>query len=347
MISRKKLTLIAAAALLAASAALLCRCILNSRIPEPKPFARLECALETDTLSSRAGALVTGYNYNLLERFGEATQRNLGIRLARPDHAFLDSLLRGSIDLLAAPLTDSLRTDSLAVSIPLDSIYVWIARKEDSALIAEMNSWIEQWHESEERLAARDIFLVNYSPYRISEYGALSPYDHIVREQADSTGNDWRLLSSIIYKESRFHMEAHSRRGASGLMQMMPSTALSMGFSDLTDPGQSVKAGALYLNRLKRHFRKNSANQNELLKFTLAAYNAGMGRIDDCIAYADSIGVDTSVWDSVTVVIPEMSDSAVVASGVLKYGQFKGTETIDYVNSVLKLYDDFRRMYPE
>lgn len=323
------------------------RCHYKPAEPEEDVIPHLECALELDTLSSRAGALVTGYNYNLLERYAAGTEKTLNIRLARPGHAFRDSLLSGAIDILAVPCSDSLCTDSLLVSAPLDSIYVWLTRKEDAARMEEMDGWIAEWHESPEHLEAKDIYLVNYSPYRISEYGGLSPYDSIVREQADSTGNDWRLLSSIIYKESRFHMEARSHRGASGLMQMMPSTALALGVTDLTDPEQSVKAGALYINRLKRHFRKNSANNDELLKFTLAAYNAGMGRIDECISYAESRGMNTSVWDSIVVVIPEMSDSLIVASGTLKYGQFKGTETINYVNSVLKLYEDFCWMYPD
>ena len=53
----------------------------------------------------------------------------------------------------------------------------------------------------------------------------ISPYDHVIRNISEREGNDWRLMSAIAYHESRFTADIVSRRGARGLMQIMPAVA--------------------------------------------------------------------------------------------------------------------------
>ena len=53
----------------------------------------------------------------------------------------------------------------------------------------------------------------------------ISAYDNLIRDISEPEGNDWRLLSAIAYHESRFTPDVTSRRGAKGLMQIMPSVA--------------------------------------------------------------------------------------------------------------------------
>ena len=146
---------------------------------------------------------------------------------------------------------------------------------------------------------------------------------------------DWRLLSALIYQESQFHIELRSRRGAEGLMQMLPSTAGKMGYTDLFNPEESIKAGTEYLLRLQNMFRGKAADKDELYKFTLAAYNAGEGRIMEW------------TWDGIVSVIPEMRDEATIqVDSVLRLGTFQGTETISYVKRVFSLFEDFKTISP-
>ena len=56
--------------------------------------------------------------------------------------------------------------------------------------------------------------------------------------------------------------------------------------------------------------------------------------------------MDTSHWDKVIEVIPEMNDEAVVDTGAVRLGVFKGKETISYVDRVISIYDQFRRICP-
>ena len=175
----------------------------------------------------------------------------------------------------------------------------------------------------------------------------LSPYDSLIRAHADSLGWDWHLLAAVIFQESRFNTEARSPRGAEGLMQMMPATARKYGVTDPLDPEQSIAAGARMLGNLIRRYYLVGDNMTERYKYALAAYNAGVGRIDDCLRVARLLGTDTSYWlNVVNQVLPRMQDETILASGAVKSGPFRGEETVHYVNRVISLYQRFCRICP-
>ncbi len=77
-----------------------------------------------------------------------------------------------------------------------------------------------------------------------------------------------RLVAAIIEAESEFNPRAVSRRGARGLMQLMPTTAASLQIGDSFDPYANVEGGVRHLRRLMNRFRGR-------LPLVLAAYNAG------------------------------------------------------------------------
>src|SRR3989442_13201707 len=76
------------------------------------------------------------------------------------------------------------------------------------------------------------------------------------------------LVAAIIEAESEFNPRAVSRRGARGLMQLMPDTASSLRVSDTFDPYENIDGGVRHLRRLMDRYRGN-------LPLLLAAYNAG------------------------------------------------------------------------
>ena len=79
---------------------------------------------------------------------------------------------------------------------------------------------------------------------------------------------DVELLASVIKTESNFHVDAVSRTGARGLMQLMPSTARYLGVQDVTRADQNIAGGTAYLDSLLKLYKDN-------LALALAAYNAG------------------------------------------------------------------------
>jgi soluble lytic murein transglycosylase-like protein len=76
------------------------------------------------------------------------------------------------------------------------------------------------------------------------------------------------LLHAVVRAESAYDPDAVSRKGAVGLMQLMPATAERYGVDDRQDPEQNLRGGAAYLNDLLEMF-------DEDLRLALAAYNAG------------------------------------------------------------------------
>lgn len=93
-------------------------------------------------------------------------------------------------------------------------------------------------------------------------------YGAVVAKAAREQNLDQALLRAVISVESGYNPRAVSRRGAVGLMQLMPDTAQRYGVTDLYDPAENVHAGARYLRDLMQKF-------NDDLPLTLAAYNAG------------------------------------------------------------------------
>lgn len=94
----------------------------------------------------------------------------------------------------------------------------------------------------------------------------------LVEQAARRHGLDTALVLAVVSVESAFRPEAVSPKGAQGLMQLMPSTAASLGVADAFDPEQNVDAGVRHLEALVRQYGGD-------LTRALAAYNAGPGAV--------------------------------------------------------------------
>jgi soluble lytic murein transglycosylase-like protein len=99
------------------------------------------------------------------------------------------------------------------------------------------------------------------------------PFAELVNEVALRYDLDPDLIHAVIAAESNYNPRAVSRKGAIGLMQVMPATGRSLGVTDLIDPHQNVVAGARHLRRLLDHYDGD-------VTLAVAAYNAGQGAVD-------------------------------------------------------------------
>lgn len=96
--------------------------------------------------------------------------------------------------------------------------------------------------------------------------------DQLIRDASGRYRLDPDFVSSVIKAESNFQPRAVSRKGAQGLMQLMPGTAILLGVSNPFDPKANIDAGTAYLSQLLDQYN------NDPIK-ALAAYNAGANRV--------------------------------------------------------------------
>ena len=148
-------------------------------------------------------------------------------------------------------------------------------------------------------------------------------HEDIIRQQAADKGLDPSLIAGVIYVESRFRDQT-SHAGAKGLMQILPSTAdyiarksggTAFEQGDLATPQINIAYGSWYLRYLLEHY-----HGNELL--TLAAYNAGEGKVDEWYRNASARGEDFDVASHIPF-----------------------PETRSYVGSVLEVRGRYRQEY--
>jgi membrane-bound lytic murein transglycosylase F len=172
----------------------------------------------------------------------------------------------------------------------------------------------------------------------------ISPYDDLFKKHSGSIAWDWRLLASIAYHESRFDTLQVSWAGAAGLMGLMPRTAGAFGLNPgrRSDPEESIRASVKYISELKKNFPA-FMDENERTKFVLASYNAGLGHILDGQALARKLGKDPLIWnDNVEKCLELKRFAKYYKDDVCKYGYFRGTETINYVDRVMKRWQYYQ-----
>lgn len=173
----------------------------------------------------------------------------------------------------------------------------------------------------------------------------ISEYDSIMQTVETESGIDWRLLSAIAYTESKFHGHLVSRRGAVGVMQVMPSIGRYFGISteELSKPHNNIRAAAFLLCDIESTLRlPEGLAEKDRLGILLACYNAGIGHVNDARRLARAFGESMNSWNSVSHYLRLKSDPEYYEHEVVKYGKFEGgRSTTAYVRNVLKRYEHY------
>lgn len=119
------------------------------------------------------------------------------------------------------------------------------------------------------RFMLRVIFVFSFLlPY--SCFADENAYDHLINKFAMEYGLDPATIKAVIKAESNFNKFTISRKGAVGLMQLMPDTARKLAVTDIHSPEENIRGGTKYLRDMLYIFK------GDLIK-ALAAYNAGPG----------------------------------------------------------------------
>jgi peptidoglycan lytic transglycosylase F len=226
----------------------------------------------------------------------------------------------------------------------------WAVRKDDVELLSAVNNFLEKEY--------RGLFYnITYKKYfsdpkkvrdAVEEYnavmkeGVISPYDELIKKYSEQYGFIWRLIAAQIYQESRFNPRAKSWVGAKGLMQVMPKTGKEFGFTRLEDPEIGIHAGVKYMDWVRGRFDDKPDLLNRIW-FSLAAYNAGIGHLNDARKLADRKGWNPLDWFNnvekamLLLAQPEYAKQA-------RHGYVRGSEPVKYVRSISDRYHAYQSL---
>ena len=310
----------------------------------------ITCAIELGDDMKYSHGLESGFSYEVMKDFARDHNCNIKIVVGRKGVSYVDSLMLGTIDLLVMHTEDAADNENLLLSENILDCSAIAMNTGKEAHVSEIDEWLETYVLSDEYKEKKNRFFRAFNPIKRAQRGVrsriISPYDDLFKKYAKELGWDWRLVAAVVYQESKFSISSRSHRGASGLMQVMPKTGAIYGITDLTDPEQNLIAGTKHLKRLQGLYRRSKMTKEERIRFTLAAYNAGEGRIKDCRSLARSKGLDANVWANIVKVMPLMKSKEILDEDNIRLGKFNGKETVEYVDKVMDLYQAICKICP-
>lgn len=149
-------------------------------------------------------------------------------------------------------------------------------------------------------------------------------YAPLFKKYASEYEFDYLAIVAQGYQESGLDNNKVSHRGARGIMQLLPSTAKQMGYSDLSDPEQNIAAGVKYLDWLRAHYiNQDDIEDSERMALIWAAYNAGPTKMRQMRRLAEEMDLDPNRW---------------FGNVEIAAGRIIGSETVRYVSNVYKYY---------
>ena len=271
-----------------------------------------------------------GLQFELAEAFAQSIGVKVQMEISPDTATLLKKLEEGEIDFIA-------------LEIP-----TWQTRTDKSLLGEAIADW---W--SPERVERQKAAINQRSSYvvhrqmrpvmRDAAHGIISAYDDLFRRYSNTAGWDWRLLAAQCYQESGFDPQAVSSMGAQGLMQLMPFTADAMGVpaDKRFDPEQNIAAAARYIRKVSQSFA-DIRNADERIRFTLAAYNGGIGHVQDAQTLTRKAGRNHQLWQEVAPYILLLSQPQYYRDPDIRFGYMRGTETEAYVRLIMKRWEQYR-----
>ena len=288
-----------------------------------------------------------GTQYLMCERFAQKLGVSLRVEVCKDTAEMVRRLNSGDGDIIAFQMPRSVG-GVLHAGACTDSTS-WAVRTDCQPLADSLRAWytpnVLAKVKQEERLmmAGGGVKRHVYAPILNASKGQISSYDQYFRLYAPTARWDWRLMAAQCYQESAFDPHARSWAGARGLMQIMPSTAASLGLAeaDIFSPGPNIEAAARYIARLNGLFA-DVRSHDERINFVLASYNGGHFHVRDAMALARKHGRNPYRWSDVAHEVLALSTPAGYNDPVVKYGYMRGSETVEYVARIRDRWAKYR-----
>lgn len=227
----------------------------------------------------------------------------------------------------------------------------WALKQGQKDFLGKVNQFIRKHYRG-------TFYNVNYNKYfrnprRLEEHynahselkisGQLSPYDDLIKPLAKQYDFDWRLLVAQMHQESRFNPKARSYAGAQGLFQVLPRTAAELGIDQLHKPEQGIEAGIRYMDWVRERMQVHQLPEDQLIWFSLACYNAGVGHVRDAMRLARKKGWRDDIWfGHVERAMLLLSQRHYAAQA--RYGYVRGNEPVDYIRAIRRRMHSYTNM---
>lgn len=293
----------------------------------------------------------SGTQYKLCELFARHIGVPVRMEVCRDTAELISKIADGSADLIACTINSS--TDSAGTlkfcGVNISGRGRWAVNKKSTVLADSLDSWfrpslIQEVENEQRRRFKQGHARCKAQPQILDRrHGIISKYDNLFIRYASGARVDWHLLAAQCYQESCFDPNARSWVGACGLMQIMPGTARELGLSEskIFNPNENVKAGTRYMGQLQRKFM-DIASTEERIKFALASYNGGYLHIRDAMALAEQDGMNSKSWAVVSQYVLKLAHPRYYNNKVVKYGYMRGSETVEYVRSIMQRWSQYR-----
>lgn len=235
------------------------------------------------------------------------------------------------------------------VSFPQN--FAWAVNVGAESLKNNLDEWLGDYLNSSQAELVYNKYFTNprsfQAAYRFDlvQNSTLSLWDDFIKKKSPIYNLDWRLVASLIYQESQFQPEATSWMGAFGLMQLMPGTAEMLGVNDDSTPEEHIEAGMKYLEELDKRFIDIVTDDEQRMKFVLAAYNAGIAHVFDARRLAIKYNRNPNVWENnVDYFLLNKSNPKYYNDSVVFYGYMRGEEAYHYVKDILSRYEHYKNI---
>jgi len=241
---------------------------------------------------------------------------------------------------------------ALAFAISNREQLAWVLTPDSDELEADMYSWLNVFNQSGEMIRLKDhyySFAIFFDYYNTNMFykrikTRLPKYRKYFKEYGEKYNIPCSVLAAQSYQESHWNPKAKSFTGVRGLMMLTRNTAKQLGVKNRLDPKQSIKGGARHLNQMLK-FIPQEVEDEDRLKFALAAYNIGLGHVKDAQILAKKMGLNQNVWSDLKKALPLLSQKKYYKT--LKHGYARGSEPVKYVDSIYDYRDILQKSSDE
>lgn len=215
---------------------------------------------------------------------------------------------------------------------------------DDNSLYNAAANFIDEMQRSGELARLKDRYYgpatrtnyLNVVAYQRRIENILPLYKTLFEKAGKATGLDWRLLAAQAYQESMWDPEAVSPTGVRGIMMLTDQTAAHLGVADRSNPEDSIMGGARYLKTLYDNLPP-SIKDPDRVWMALAAYNVGMGHLEDARVITQKQGGNPDKWTDVRERLPLLAKPKWYAT--TEHGYARGYEPVRYVSRIRTYYD--------